>query len=435
MPRTSKAHINSLAIGTGLVLFGVLLGVTGCATHVQEPPRRVVYEQPAPPVVYVQAPPVAAAVVVRSPGVEIRVESDFYEPLTPYGRWEIVGSYGRCWIPGRVEAGWRPYSNGRWLRTEAGWYWESDEPWGWATYHYGNWDLSPQFGWYWVPRTQWAPAWVSWREGGGYVGWAPLHPSARMSARGSVEVNIAVVAPRAYVFVEPRHFMQPVRPSSVAVNNTTIINKTVNITNVKIVNKTVINEGPRTTVIEQASGQRVQPVAVRELRRKEEAPVATRQRRAPAIADQQPLATPVRDAVPAVPAVEKPTQAEPPRNAGELQRKAQAESRQRQTEADNIAKDALRKSQLESERRVQETTKTPLNEPLKNARALEKNAPPQLEPRTRQAESKATARARQERKDAVRKGAKEKDPKRLEKRPEQTPLPPEKLAEPSPSKN
>src|ERR1041384_6117803 len=147
---------------------------------------------------------------VENSYVGIRAESDFYEPLSPYGRWEVVGTYGRCWIPGRVDRDWRPYSNGSWQRTDAGWYWASDEPWGWATYHYGRWDLNPQLGWYWVPQTQWAPAWVSWHEGGGYVGWAPLQPSARVSAGGSVTVNVALIPRQAFVFVEPRHFLQPV---------------------------------------------------------------------------------------------------------------------------------------------------------------------------------------------------------------------------------
>ena len=45
-------------------------------------------------------PSASLQVNVGLPSVEIRAESDFYEPLTPYGRWEVVGSYGRCWIPG-----------------------------------------------------------------------------------------------------------------------------------------------------------------------------------------------------------------------------------------------------------------------------------------------------------------------------------------------
>src|SRR6266850_8446896 len=94
------------------------------------------------------------------------------------------------------------YCNGHWQRTDAGWYWVSDEPWAWATYHYGRWDLNPRLGWVWVPRTEWAPAWVSWHQGGGYTGWAPLHPSARFTPNGVAEANERVIPPRAYVFVE-----------------------------------------------------------------------------------------------------------------------------------------------------------------------------------------------------------------------------------------
>ncbi|HXT41808.1 MAG TPA: DUF6600 domain-containing protein, partial [Candidatus Angelobacter sp.] len=114
-------------------------------------------------------PSLSVGVSVPLPAVEIRTDSDFYEPLTPLGEWVVIGSYGRCWRPARVEAGWRPYCNGKWQRTDAGWYWVSDEPWAWATYHYGRWDFTDQYGWYWVPQTQWAPAWVSWHSGGGYV--------------------------------------------------------------------------------------------------------------------------------------------------------------------------------------------------------------------------------------------------------------------------
>jgi hypothetical protein len=257
---------------------------------------------------------VSVGVSVGLPSVEIRAATDFYEPLTPYGRWQVVGSYGRCWIPARVEAGWRPYSEGYWQRTDAGWYWVSEEPWAWATYHYGRWDLSADFGWYWVPQTQWAPAWVSWHSGGGYIGWAPLYPS-----------NARVISPRAYVFVEERHFMEPIRRSTVVVNNTTIINNT------------VIHEAPATAVIEKASGQKVQALPVQELRHKEEAAVVAKQR-APTATSEQKVPAPVRSAVGpgekntvvarALPQVEKPAaashdSAEPaPKNS-----KAQRETR------------------------------------------------------------------------------------------------------------
>jgi len=237
------------------------------------------------------APPPVVVAAAEAPVVMIQAESDFYDPLTPYGTWVVVGSYGRCWRPARVDAAWRPYCVGHWQRTDAGWYWASEEPWGWATYHYGRWDWSAEFGWFWVPHVQWAPAWVSWRQGAGYVGWAPLPPSALIGTRGVLEVRETVAPARGFIFVSEQRLLEPVRPTTVIVNNTTIINQTVNITKVQVVNKTVINEGPRPEVIERKSGRKVEAVPVRELRRREETEVAARQRNIPTRAgktDQRP---------------------------------------------------------------------------------------------------------------------------------------------------
>ncbi|HEX5218704.1 MAG TPA: DUF6600 domain-containing protein [Verrucomicrobiae bacterium] len=280
----------------GLILSSALaLAATGCATHVHKrtvyvpppvvltpPPPEVVTPPPAPPPPpVVVAPPAQPPVVVVPPAapapvVVIQAERDFYEPLSPYGRWVVVPGYGYSWVPARVETDWRPYSDGYWQRTDAGWYWVSEEPWGWATYHYGRWDWHAQFGWFWVPQTQWAPAWVAWREGGGYVGWAPLRPSISIGASLTSVNYEPAFASRAFVFVEQRHMMDRVRPKNVVVNNTTIINKTVNITKVNVVNKTVINEGPRPDVIERESGRKIHTVAAREFRHREETAVAGR---------------------------------------------------------------------------------------------------------------------------------------------------------------
>lgn len=275
------------AARAGLVVCCLFVGaLTGCRTHVVHERTRTVYVPAPPPVVHVtpapapQPPPpvVVVASPAQPPVVVIQSESDFYAPLTPYGRWVEVGAYGRCWIPAHVDPGWRPYANGYWQRTDAGWYWVSEEPWGWATYHYGRWDFHARHGWIWVPHTQWAPAWVTWREGGGYVGWAPLRPSVTFGVNIGVADYEPAFASRAYVFVEHRRMLDPIRPRTVIVNNTTIINKTVNITNVKVVNKTVINEGPRPEVIERASGRKLTALAAHEFRRKEEATVAAQQR-------------------------------------------------------------------------------------------------------------------------------------------------------------
>lgn len=97
--------------------------------------------------------------------------------LDGYGHWEESAAYGAVWIP--VEAlttGFVPYlTNGQWMPSAAGWYWQSGYAWGRVTFHYGRW---VQIGgtWAWVPGASFAPAWVDWRVGNGWAGWAPLAP-------------------------------------------------------------------------------------------------------------------------------------------------------------------------------------------------------------------------------------------------------------------
>ena len=121
--------------------------------------------------------------------------------------------------------------------TDCGWYWVSDEQWGWATYHYGRWAYDSYYGWVWVPDTEWGPSWVSWREGGEYVGWAPLPPGSGFGPEGYWRER--AVSDRFFVFVGVNHFAEPVHRRTVIVNNTTIINKTVNITKITRVNNAV----------------------------------------------------------------------------------------------------------------------------------------------------------------------------------------------------
>ncbi|CAN0443801.1 unnamed protein product, partial [Phaeothamnion confervicola] len=66
---------------------------------------------------------------------------------------------------------------------EHGWYWESEEEFGWVVYHYGRWLLDQRYGWLWVPGREWGPAWVAWREGEEAIGWAPLPPEAEFDGQ------------------------------------------------------------------------------------------------------------------------------------------------------------------------------------------------------------------------------------------------------------
>jgi hypothetical protein len=132
---------------------------------------------------------------------------DFRSGLDRYGRWVDTPEYGWVWQPTQVSYRWQPYWDGRWMWTTAGWTWVTDEPWGWATYHYGRWAMLDGAGWVWLPGHVWGPAWVAWRWGGGYAGWCPLGP------RGAVYVQ-----PRTWVFVESPYFLTPVRQHAVSVS-------------------------------------------------------------------------------------------------------------------------------------------------------------------------------------------------------------------------
>ncbi len=260
----------------------------------------------------------ALAVLVQTPvradhtsvafGFSVTHVSDFHEPLATHGVWVEVEDHGRCWRPHHVAAGWRPYCSGYWVWTDCGWYWVSDEPWAWACYHYGRWYLHPHHGWMWVPDVVWGPSWVCWREGGGYVGWAPLPPHVRFHGEVIYAEHIRV-EPAWFVFVQHRHFHEPIRPRNVIVNNTTIINQTVNITKIKRVEKTivqgspttvVVNEGPATAALEKATAKRIRTATVRELAGKESVPPAlkrkgnapapvAREKNEPAITPSQPV--------------------------------------------------------------------------------------------------------------------------------------------------
>jgi hypothetical protein len=129
----------------------------------------------------------------------------FYDELGPYGEWVWHPRFGYVWLPTHVSENWRPYTVGHWVYTdEYGWYWDSYEPFAWAVYHYGRWGYDWDFGWFWVPGDTWAPAWVQWRYGDNYVGWAPIGPHRGGYAYGQPLSYDPPVA-EAWVFVAPRY--------------------------------------------------------------------------------------------------------------------------------------------------------------------------------------------------------------------------------------
>src|ERR1043165_9213732 len=99
----------------------------------------------------------------------------FYDQLSPYGVWADEPRPRRAFIPDQDN--YVPYRVGHWAYTDVGMVWVSNEPFAWATSHYGRWSFSPAYArWVWLPDTEWGPAWVDWRESGNDFGWAPLAP-------------------------------------------------------------------------------------------------------------------------------------------------------------------------------------------------------------------------------------------------------------------
>ena len=190
----------------------------------------------------------------------------FYDELSPYGEWVDYPDYGYVWVPSE-STGFRPYeTNGHWVWTdEYEWMWASDYDWGWAPFHYGRWFDDPSYGWMWVPGYEWSPAWVAWRDGGDYYGWAPLRPGINISigfSMGSYNppVDYWSFAPRQYIS-SPRIYDYCLDRS----RNVTIINNTTIINNYSRRNN-VFMTGPRRADAERYAG-RINPVRFRDSNR------------------------------------------------------------------------------------------------------------------------------------------------------------------------
>jgi hypothetical protein len=185
--------------------------------------------------------------------------SYIYDYLTPYGMWLYQSPYGYVWIPDRVNYGWRPYTNGQWIWSDYGWTWVSSYRWGWIPFHYGRWGWDRQLGWFWVPDTIWGPAWVSWRRGDIYIGWAPLPPEARFIFGVGINSLPYTLSNSYWVFVEYPYFLDArlyryVLPME---RNITIINYTMVQTDIVVRNNRIINRGIDIEYVSRAAKRRI----------------------------------------------------------------------------------------------------------------------------------------------------------------------------------
>ena len=189
----------------------------------------------------------------------------FYDELSPYGRWVEYPGQGYVWVPDAGED-FRPYStNGHWVWSDNyEWVWVSDYDWGWAPFHYGRWDQDPNYGWYWVPGYEWSPAWVAWRDGGDYYGWAPIRPGISFNINFNIgsyspPIDFWCFAPRRYIN-SPRiyDYYTDRRQNVTIINFTTIISN-----NYQYGNNYGFRSGPRRYDAERYCG-RINPVRFRQ---------------------------------------------------------------------------------------------------------------------------------------------------------------------------
>ena len=190
---------------------------------------------------------------------------DFYDGLSPYGQWVEYPGQGYVWVPD-AESDFQPYStNGHWVWSDDyEWMWVSDYDWGWAPFHYGRWDHDAGYGWYWVPGYEWSPAWVAWRDGGDYYGWAPIRPGINIS----VNFNIGGYnPPNSFWCFAPRRYINSPRIYDYYVDrrqNLTIINQTtVIVNNYRYGGNYGFRSGPRRYDAEVYCG-RINPVRFRQ---------------------------------------------------------------------------------------------------------------------------------------------------------------------------
>jgi hypothetical protein len=191
-----------------------------------------------------------------------QVSAEFQSALEPYGSWQPHPRFGEVWVPYDLPPGWRPYTYGRWVYTEEwGWYWVSDEEeadWGWVAFHYGRWAHDRRLGWFWVPGDEWGPAWVDWRRGDDYVGWAPLPPDEIIYEYDNNPTYWMFLPPRYLVAPRVRMYFLPQQRTVVVFRRTVIVNRTVRLEHRDHRGRFAVNPGIAPGIVAAASRRPVQ---------------------------------------------------------------------------------------------------------------------------------------------------------------------------------
>lgn len=130
--------------------------------------------------------------------------------LNPYGTWSKIDGLW-AYTPTDHQA---PYTEGRWIYTEYGWYWKGRLPHSWVTEHYGYWKRSADKVWSWYPGPYWLPQIVELRATSTHIGWrsAAVNQDGNFIEKG--EQRWAKTDE--WTFVTLVQFAGPITPASAA---------------------------------------------------------------------------------------------------------------------------------------------------------------------------------------------------------------------------
>lgn len=206
----------------------------------------------------------------------------FHNDLRRHGRWRVHPIWGDVWQPPGA-CRYRPYFNGHFSYTSQGMLWVGFDPWSDVTDHYGRWARDPRLCVVWVPGYVWSPAWVIFRQGGGYIGWFPMPPNYGDFDDGPYfGVNVgwndwygyrdwygrdSDVFFNLWIFVDDNHFYR--RDSrnfyvdSSRVRN--LIERTQDTTHYAMENDRMVNRSIPVDRLERITGKRIEPMPVERL--------------------------------------------------------------------------------------------------------------------------------------------------------------------------
>jgi hypothetical protein len=145
--------------------------------------------------------------------------------LAPFGAWVVDERACTLWVPDTSLVGddFAPYlSDGHWTYADDGYEWVGDYAWSDTTFHYGRWIWTETWGWAWVPGALYAPSWVEWRYGEGWIGWGPTQPGFCWQDGRSLALD---EAPTDFVFAPAPTFFSA-HPADIVVEGPALIART-----------------------------------------------------------------------------------------------------------------------------------------------------------------------------------------------------------------